>query len=99
MLRRAPEGSVCLVISDFMTPEWEQGVDMLLDSRLKVALLQILDPGDLDLATTGTPTRGAPNSETGEASGASRPLAVDPHILEGLRETFTALLRRTGNAL
>ena len=91
VLRRAPEGSVCLVLSDFMTPEWEDGVDLLLDSRLKVSLLQILDPGDLDLAATGTLTLTPPSAEAGEPGGAaaSRPLAVDPHILEGLRETFT----------
>ena len=81
--RRAPADAACVVFSDFASPEWEEGVALLAESRIRhIALVQILDPGDM-----GKPTKSSLILH--DANGkVSRELTVDAGIIAGFRETL-----------
>jgi sirohydrochlorin ferrochelatase len=79
---RATSPGVCVVVSDFMEPQWERGVRALLARKFQIILVQVLDPleaepdimGDLRLC----------DMETGE----TRDVSVTPAVIARYKEAF-----------
>lgn len=51
--RRAQTPGVCVVVSDFMDPNWEKGIKALLARRFQVVLLHVLSPEEINPTLSG----------------------------------------------
>jgi Uncharacterized conserved protein (some members contain a von Willebrand factor type A (vWA) domain) len=80
--QRAQSPGVCVVMSDFFDQNWEKGVRALLARRFQVALVQILDPDEVEPDLTGDLR--LVDAETGEA----REISVTPQLLARYREAL-----------
>ncbi|GAB4454557.1 MAG: DUF58 domain-containing protein [Armatimonadaceae bacterium] len=79
---RHSQPGICVVLSDFMDPQWEQGVRSLLAARFQIVLLHILDPDEAEPKLAGDLR--LVDSETGEA----REISISPEMLAAYREAF-----------
>jgi hypothetical protein len=82
-IRRAPADAACVIFSDFMSPEWEQGFTLLAESRIRqVTLVQILDPQDIGKKPASSLVLHDADADS------SRPLTIQAGIMAGFRETL-----------
>ena len=92
--RTSSAPGVCVVLSDFLDPNWEKGIRALLSRRFQVVLLQILDPEEVEPTILGDLR--LVDAETGE----SREVSVTPQILSRYRNAladFCGQLSDTAN--
>jgi uncharacterized protein (DUF58 family) len=73
--RRAQTPGVCVVVSDFMDPNWEKGIKALLARRFQVVLLHVLSPEEANPTLSGDLR--LVDSETGGV----REVSVTPELL------------------
>jgi uncharacterized protein (DUF58 family) len=83
--RTSSAPGVCVVLSDFLDPNWEKGIRALLAHRFQVVLLQILDPDEVEPSFTGDLR--LVDAETGE----SREVSVTSHVLGRYRAALASL--------
>ncbi|MES2463181.1 MAG: DUF58 domain-containing protein [Armatimonadota bacterium] len=92
--RTSSAPGVCVVLSDFLDPQWEKGIRALLAHRFQVVLLHILDPQEVEPTFLGDLR--LVDAETGE----SREVSVTPQVLGRYRsalESFCGQLSDTAN--
>ncbi|MBC8103732.1 MAG: DUF58 domain-containing protein [Cytophagales bacterium] len=92
--RTSSAPGVCVVLSDFLDPNWEKGIRALLARRFQVVLLQILDPEEVEPTFLGDLR--LVDAETGE----SREVSVTPQVLARYRnalDSFCGQLSETAN--
>lgn len=92
--RTSAAPGVCVVLSDFLDPNWEKGIRALLSRRFQVVLLQIMDPEEVEPTFLGDLR--LVDAETGE----SREVTVTPQVLGRYRSAladFCGQLSDTAN--
>lgn len=92
--RTSSAPGVCVVLSDFLDPNWEKGIRALLARRFQVVLLQILDPEEV--APTFLGDLRLVDAETGE----SREVSITPQVQNRYRaalNSFCTQLSDTAN--
>jgi sirohydrochlorin ferrochelatase len=92
--RTSSAPGVCIVLSDFLDPNWEKGIRALLARRFQVVLLQILDPEEVEPTFLGDLR--LVDAETGE----SREVSVTAQVLGRYRTAlanFCGQLSDTAN--
>jgi uncharacterized protein (DUF58 family) len=82
--RTSSAPGVCVVLSDFLDPNWEKGIRALLARRFQVVLLQILDPEEVEPTFLGDLR--LVDAETGE----SREVSITPQVLNRYRAALTS---------
>ncbi len=86
--RRAQSSGVCVVVSDFMDPNWEKGVKALLARRFQVVLLHVLSSEEISPTLVGDLR--LVDAETGDA----REVSVTPELLTRYQAALTAFCGR-----
>ena len=73
--RRAQTPGICVVVSDFMDPNWEKGIKALLARRFQVVLLHVLSPEETNPTLSGDLR--LVDGETGDV----REVSITPDLL------------------
>jgi uncharacterized protein (DUF58 family) len=82
--RAAGAPGVCVLISDFLDPNWERAVRALFARRFRVVLLHVLDPEEAE------PTNLCALHLVDAVSGASRDAGSAPQVLERYRSALAS---------
>ncbi|MBC8136452.1 MAG: DUF58 domain-containing protein [Fibrella sp.] len=86
--RRAQTPGVCVVVSDFMDPNWEKGIKALLARRFQVVLLHVLSPEETNPTLSGDLR--LVDSETGDV----REVSVTPELLKRYKVALDSFCTR-----
>lgn len=90
--RTSSAPGVCVVLSDFLDPNWEKGIRALLARRFQVVLLQILDPEEVEPTLLGDLR--LVDAETGE----SREVSITPQVLGRYRAALATFCEQLSDA-
>lgn len=85
-VRRASAPGVCVVMSDFLNPRWEQAIRVLLTRQFDVVLLQIVDPAECDSHPLAL--------QWGSDQGTFRPVDVTPGVAVRCQRAFEIFCRQ-----
>jgi hypothetical protein len=81
-LRRSERESVFVVLSDFLSPEWEAGLRLLAVSGRRVFAVQIMDPDDFAQKISASLVLKDADKDS------ARPLSVPSLLLDGYQESL-----------
>ncbi len=86
--RRAQTPGVCVVVSDFMDPNWEKGIKALLARRFQVVLLHVLSPEEV------SPTLSGDLRLVDSESGDVREVSITPDLLNRYKAALDGFCSR-----